>query len=64
MLTVSSPFTGDVDSAPSDVQLELIDLQSDALLAQHFKSVPLLTFYSSLKEENFPHTRGDWLRGC
>ncbi|KAF7649858.1 hypothetical protein LDENG_00134850 [Lucifuga dentata] len=56
-LTVSSPFTCDVDSAPTDVQLELIDLQSDVPLAQHFKALPLLTFYSSLKEENFPHLR-------
>ena len=37
--------------------MELIDLQSDTLLAQHFKSVSLLDFYSFLKEENFPHLR-------
>ena len=41
----------------SDAQMELIDLQSDTLLAEHFKSVSLLDFYSSLKEENFPHMR-------
>lgn len=51
---VSSPFTCSEDNAPSDVQMELIDLQSDTLLAEYFKSVPLLEFYSSLKEENFP----------
>ncbi|XP_075067564.1 general transcription factor II-I repeat domain-containing protein 2A-like [Mixophyes fleayi] len=54
---VSSPFSCNVDNAPSDVQMELIDLQSDTLLAAHFRSVPLLEFYSSLKEENFPHMR-------
>uniref|UniRef100_A0A674NJF1 HAT C-terminal dimerisation domain-containing protein n=1 Tax=Takifugu rubripes TaxID=31033 RepID=A0A674NJF1_TAKRU len=53
---ISSPFTFNVDNAPSDVQLELIDLQSDAVLANHFKSRSLLDFYSSLKE-NFPNMR-------
>lgn len=57
MQTVSTPFTCSVDDAPSDVQLELIDLQSDTLLAEHFKSASLQDFYSSLKEENFPHIR-------
>lgn len=38
-----------VDHASS----ELSDLQSDSLLAEHFKS----DFYSSLKEENFAHIR-------
>ncbi|XP_024144372.1 general transcription factor II-I repeat domain-containing protein 2A-like [Oryzias melastigma] len=46
-----------VGNAASDVQLELIDLQSDAVLAEQFKSVSLLEFYSSLKEENFPNMR-------
>ncbi|KAF1374389.1 hypothetical protein PFLUV_G00228590 [Perca fluviatilis] len=56
MHMISSPFTCSVDNAPS-VQLELIDLQSDAVLAEHFKSGSLLDFYSSLKEENFPNMR-------
>lgn len=53
---VPSPFTCSVDNAPSDVQMGLINLPSDTLLAEHFRSVPLLEFYSSLKEENFPHS--------
>ncbi|KAF7645378.1 hypothetical protein LDENG_00205800 [Lucifuga dentata] len=57
MHMVSSPFTCSVDSAPSDVQLKLINLQCDRLLADYFKSVSLLDFYSSLNEENFPHMR-------
>ncbi|KAM3850152.1 general transcription factor II-I repeat domain-containing protein 2A-like [Diretmus argenteus] len=57
MHMVSSPFNCSVDNAPSDVQMELIDLQSDLLLVEHFRSVSLLDFYSSLKEENFPHLR-------
>ncbi|XP_070406856.1 general transcription factor II-I repeat domain-containing protein 2-like [Nothobranchius furzeri] len=48
MHMISSPFTCSVDNAPSDVQLELIDLQSDAVLAEHLKSGSLLDFYSSL----------------
>lgn len=57
MHMTSSPFTCRVENAASDVQLELIDLQSDAVLAEHFKSGSLLDFYSSLKEENFPNIR-------
>ena len=57
MHLISSPFTCNVDDAPSDVQLELIDLQSDAVLAEHLKSQPLLNFYSSLKQEKFPNIK-------
>ncbi|XP_061127419.1 general transcription factor II-I repeat domain-containing protein 2B-like [Syngnathus typhle] len=57
MCMISSPFTCSVAHAPSDVQLELIDLQSDAVLAEQFKSGSLLDFYSSLKKENFPNMR-------
>ncbi|XP_035242994.1 general transcription factor II-I repeat domain-containing protein 2B-like [Anguilla anguilla] len=57
MHLISSPFTCNVDDVPSDVQLELIDLQSDAVLTEHFKSQPLLQFYSSLKQEKFPNMR-------
>lgn len=57
MHLISSPLTFSVDNAPSDAQLELIDLQFDAVPADHFKSGSLLDFYSSLKEENFPNMR-------
>lgn len=57
MQLVSSPFTCSVDSAPTNVQLELTDLQSDSLLKEHFKSASLPEFYSALKEENFPNMR-------
>nr|XP_033932408.1 general transcription factor II-I repeat domain-containing protein 2B-like [Pseudochaenichthys georgianus] len=56
-VTPSADHLRSVDNAPSDVQLELIDLQSDAVLAEHFKSASLLDFYSSLEEENFPNSR-------
>ena len=35
----------------------VIDLQSDAVLAEYFKSGSLLDLYSSLKEENFANMR-------
>lgn len=57
MLTISFSPTCQVDNVASVAQLELIDLQPDALLAERFKSVSLLTFDSSLKDENFPHMR-------
>ena len=53
----SSPFACIVDNAPSDVQLELIDLQSDALLKEKYAAGSLLEFYSSLKKEKFPNLR-------
>ncbi|MED6252834.1 hypothetical protein ATANTOWER_017735 [Ataeniobius toweri] len=39
------PFLLSVDNAPSEVQFELIDLQSDNLLAEHFESVSLSVFF-------------------
>ena len=53
---ISSPFACNVDNAPIDVQLELIDLQSDPVLVEYFKSASLLELYSSLKE-NFRNMR-------
>lgn len=57
MYMISSPFTCSMENAVSDVQLEFIDLKSDAVLAEHFKSISLLDLYSSLKEQNFPNMR-------
>lgn len=57
MHMISSPFTCSAYNSPSDVQPELTDLQSDAVLAAHFKSESLVDFYSSVEEENFPNTR-------
>ena len=37
---VSQPFSSDIDTFPDDVQLELIDLQSDHVLKEKFKSMP------------------------
>lgn len=38
MHMVSSPLNCSMDNAPSDVQMELTDLQYDTSLAEHFRS--------------------------
>ena len=57
MLLVSSPFTFNVDNSPTDLQLELIDLRSDAVIGELFKTMSLTRFYASLDEQNFPKIR-------
>ncbi|XP_066569411.1 general transcription factor II-I repeat domain-containing protein 2A-like [Amia ocellicauda] len=57
MALVSSPFICSVDTTTDDLQLELIDLQSDALLAEQFKTVPLPQFYAFLNAQTFPRFR-------
>ena len=47
MLLVSSPFTFNVDNAPTDLQLEFTDLQSDAMIGEVFKTMSLMRFYAS-----------------
>lgn len=49
ILLILSPFTYDVDNAPSDVQLDSTDMQSDALLEEHFRTVSLLRFCSTFQ---------------
>jgi len=56
MYMISSPFIRSVGNAHSDVQLELNDMESDAILEEDFKFGPLLGFCSSLKD-NFPKMR-------
>jgi hypothetical protein len=60
MLLVSSPFTFNVDNTPTDLQLELIDLQSDAVIGELFKAMSLTRFYASLDEQRL----GVILRRC
>ena len=47
---LSSPFTTEVDSAPENLQLELLDLQASNDLKEKFKSVSLPDFYKSLPD--------------
>ena len=56
MHMISFLFSWSVNTASSDVQLELIDLKSNKLLSEHLKLESLVNFYS-LKEESFPDLR-------
>ena len=51
---LSSPFTTEVDSAPENLQLELLDLKASNDLKEKFKSVSLPDFYKSLSDDLFP----------
>lgn len=54
---LTSPFSADVDAAPDELQLELIDIQSDHSLKEMFHSLPLVEFYKSLSVQCFPCLR-------
>ncbi|XP_068598240.1 general transcription factor II-I repeat domain-containing protein 2A-like [Brachionichthys hirsutus] len=54
---VSRPLSQDPETAPQELQLELIDLQSDSALKDTFKSLNLNDFYASLNEATFPNLR-------
>lgn len=51
---LSYPFTVEIDTVPEDLQLELIDMQSDHTLRGMFNSVTLTEFYKSLSSDKFP----------
>ena len=52
---LSSPLSAEANSAPQDIQLELLDLQADYDLKEKFKSVLLLAFFGCLPAAAF-HT--------
>ena len=54
---LSSPFTTEVDSAPENLQLELLDLQASNDLKEKFKLVSLPDFYKSLSDNLFPNLK-------
>lgn len=54
---VSCPLSQDSETAPQELQLELIDLQCDSVLKEKFNSLKLNEFYASLSEELFPNIR-------
>ncbi|KAJ8378190.1 hypothetical protein AAFF_G00245380 [Aldrovandia affinis] len=51
---VACPLSQDPETAPEELQLELIDLQSDPVLKEKFNSLKLNDFYASLNEAAFP----------
>uniref|UniRef100_A0A8C6Y931 HAT C-terminal dimerisation domain-containing protein n=1 Tax=Naja naja TaxID=35670 RepID=A0A8C6Y931_NAJNA len=52
---VACPLSQNPETAPEEVQLELIDLQSDFVLQEKFSSLELRDFYASLNEATFPN---------
>ena len=54
---LSSPFTTEVDSAPENLQLELLDLLASNDLKKKFKSVSLPDFYKLLSDDLFPNLK-------
>ncbi|XP_067940461.1 general transcription factor II-I repeat domain-containing protein 2A-like [Watersipora subatra] len=56
-LLVACSLSQDPDTAPKELQLELIDLQSDPVLKEKFNSLKLNDFYASLYEAAFPNLR-------
>ena len=54
---VACPLSQEPDTAPEELQLELIDLQSDPVLKEKFNSLKLNDFYASLNAAAFPNLR-------
>ncbi|XP_070273135.1 general transcription factor II-I repeat domain-containing protein 2-like [Myotis yumanensis] len=54
---MACPLSQNPETAPEEVQLELIDLQSDFVLKEKFSSLELRDFYASLNEATFPNIR-------
>ena len=52
--TISAPLSQVAATAPQEVQLELIDLQSDYVLKEKFKTLKLNKFHASLSHTRFP----------
>jgi hypothetical protein len=51
------PLKADVENAPENLQMELINLQCDTNLAQKLSETDLQDFYSYLPKEKFPVLR-------
>ena len=54
---VSCPLSQDPETAQPELQLELIDLQSDSIIKEKFNSLKLNDFSASLNETTFPNLR-------
>ena len=50
------PYSVDVNSAPHELQMEIIELQSSDMLKAKFDSVPLANFYvEHVPKSTYPH---------
>lgn len=54
---LANPFTVDVESAPDNLQLELIDLQCKSVLKDSFNPENVVQFFKSLSKSMFPNLR-------
>ena len=54
---MSCPLSQDPKPAQPELQLELIDLQSDSVFKENFNSLKLNDFYASLNDATFPNLR-------
>ncbi|KAF2893812.1 hypothetical protein ILUMI_12362 [Ignelater luminosus] len=54
---VSLPFSFNVEDAPANIQLQLIDMQSNQLLKEEFKTKTLTEFYACLEKKKFDELR-------
>jgi hypothetical protein len=57
-----SPYLVNVDDAPANFQMELIELQSDSFLKQKFMEGDLVKFYSLLTPATYPALRRNALK--
>ena len=54
---ISASLSQIAATAPQEVQLELIDFQSDYVLKEKFKTLKMNEFYASLSHTRFPEIR-------
>lgn len=52
---VSCPFTQDPETVPEELQIELIDHQSDTVMKEKFSSVELDEFHALIRAAKFPN---------
>ncbi|KAE8740766.1 hypothetical protein FOCC_FOCC013711 [Frankliniella occidentalis] len=58
-----SPFLFPVSEAPHELQVELLELQKDALLKDRFNSMPMIDFVKLITKERFPNLRPNFANG-
>ena len=54
---MSCTLSQDPETAQSELQLELVDLQSESVFKEKFNSLKLKDFYASVNEATFPNRR-------
>jgi 17beta-estradiol 17-dehydrogenase/3beta-hydroxysteroid 3-dehydrogenase/mitotic-spindle organizing protein 1 len=61
-MLLAFPLKADIEKAPENLQMELINLQCNTNLNQKFSETKLQDFYSYLPKEKFPLLRSFGLR--